>query len=79
MVDILGLIDVIDFSIILVALGVLVGVVNSIFASRRAEKQRQTEIEARQAELFMGLFSYMLDPEIYEMYRDVQYRWQWEN
>jgi hypothetical protein len=68
LVDILGLIDLVDFSIISAALGVLVGVVNSIFASRRAEKQRQTEIEARQAELFMGVFSYVLDPEFLDMY-----------
>jgi len=70
------LIDVVDFSIISAALGVIVGVVNSIYASRRAEKQRQAEIDARQAQLFSDLSTYVLDPEIYDIYRDVV-RMQW--
>jgi hypothetical protein len=78
LVDILGLIDVIDFSIISAAFGVIVGVVNSIYSSRRAEKQRQTEIEARQAQLFMGIFSYVLDPEFLDMYWKVL-GMQWED
>lgn len=47
MVDLLGLMNLVDFSIVSAALGVIAGVVNSILASRRAERQRQTEIETR--------------------------------
>ena len=49
MVDLLGLMNLVDFSIISAALGVLAGVANSILVSRRAERQRQTEFETRQA------------------------------
>ncbi len=48
MVDLPGLMNLVDFSIVSAALGVIAGVVNSILASRRAERQRQTEIETRQ-------------------------------
>ena len=51
MVDLLGLINIVDFSIISAALSVTAGVINSIFASRRAERQRQTEIDTRKAQV----------------------------
>jgi hypothetical protein len=50
MVDLLGLMNLVDFSIVSAAIGVIAGVVNSILASRRAERQRQTEIETRQVQ-----------------------------
>ena len=51
MVDLLGLINIVDFSIISAALSVTAGVINSIFSSRRAERQRQTEIDTRKAQV----------------------------
>jgi hypothetical protein len=79
LVDLLGLINLVDFSIISAALGVLVGVVNSIFASRRAETQRQTEIETRQAQLFMDIYGHFRDPEFQMAYQDIMHKWKWED
>ena len=69
MVDLSGLTNLVDFSIISAALGVLAGVINSIFASRRAEKQRQTENETRQAQLFMQLIDKFTSKEGIEYMR----------
>ena len=69
MVDLFGLLNLVDISIISAALGVLAGVINSIFASRRAERQRQTEIETRQAQLFMQLMDKCTSKEGIENFR----------
>jgi hypothetical protein len=69
LVDLFGLMNLVDISIISAALGVLAGVINSVFASRRAEKQRQTEIETRQAQLFMQLMDKCSSKEGIENFR----------
>jgi len=43
-VDLLGLINLVDFSIITAALGVIAGVINSIYASRLGHKSRQIRL-----------------------------------
>ncbi len=49
------MIDMQSISIVSAAIGILIGVYNWIRKSSTAEKQRQTEIETRQAQLFMQL------------------------
>lgn len=78
MVDLLGLISIVDFSIISAALGVIVGVINSIYASRRAERQRQTEIETRQAELFMNIYDKWSSIENNRTRRILE-KWEWSD
>ena len=78
MVDLFGLLNLVDISILSAALGVLAGVINSIFASRRAERQRQTEIETRQAQLFMQIWQQYNTAE-YAMERYSAYAMQWED
>jgi len=77
-VDLFELMNIVDFSIISAALGVIAGVINSIFASRRAERQRQTEIETRQAQLFMQIWQQYNTAE-YAMERYSAYAMQWED
>ena len=72
-----GLMNLVDFSIISAALGVLAGVINSIFASRRAEKQRQTEIETRQAQLFMELYNRFSEEDFYKKHLTVRHLYTW--
>ena len=43
-------------SIMIAAVSVVIGVINSIRSNQKAEEQRQTEIETRQAELLMQLY-----------------------
>ncbi|UCH57168.1 MAG: hypothetical protein JSV18_07505, partial [Candidatus Bathyarchaeota archaeon] len=48
MVELFGLIDVQTISMASAAIGVLAGIVNWIVRTRRAERQKQTELETRQ-------------------------------
>lgn len=55
-------------SIVIAAVSVVIGVINSIRSSQKAEEQRQTEIETRQAELFSNIYSRWTDPEFAKHY-----------
>ncbi|MCW4040091.1 MAG: hypothetical protein NWE83_04975 [Candidatus Bathyarchaeota archaeon] len=47
--------DVQTISITVAGIGIFIAAINSIISRRKADQQRQTEIETRQAELFMQL------------------------
>lgn len=47
--------DIQTISIVIAAVGVFIAAMNSVYSSREAWQQRQTEIETRQAELFMQI------------------------
>ena len=74
MVDLLGLIDLQTVSMASAAIGVVAGVVNWIIRTRRAEKQRQTEIKTMQAQLLMDIYDHFLDPDIIEAYSELYSR-----
>ena len=63
MVDLLGLIDLQTISMVSAAIGILIGILNWIKKSGVAEKQRQIEIETRQAQLFIELYNRLNDKE----------------
>lgn len=79
MVDLFGLIDLQTISIVSAAIGILVGVFNWIRKSSTEEKQRQTEIETRQAQLFMQLYDRRTDVESWRHWLEVCYQMKWEN
>ena len=74
MVELFGLIDVQTISMASAAIGVLAGVINWIIRGRRAERQRQMEIETRQAQLLMEIYDHFLDPDITEAYSELYSR-----
>ncbi len=55
-------------SIVIAAASVVVGVVNSILSNRKADQQRQTEIQTRQAQLFMNVYNRWNTPELQSAY-----------
>ena len=79
MVGLFGLMDLQLISTVSASIGVLAGVINWIIRTRRAEKQRQTEIETRQAQLFMDIYGHFRDPEFQMAYRDIMGKWEWED
>lgn len=78
MVELFGLIDVQTISMVSAAIGVLAGVMNWIIRGRRAERQRQTEIETRQAQLFMQLYDKWSDIEFSKQRHEV-WRMEWDD
>ena len=79
MVDLFGLIDLQLISTVSASIGVLVGVINWIIRTRRAERQKQTEIETRQAQLFMGLYERFRAKDFRKEVYDILYRWDWQD
>jgi len=77
-VELFGFIDLQLISTVSASIGILAGVVNWIIRSRRAERQRQVEIETRQAELLMGIYDHYLEPEHIDAYIELIHR-QWED
>jgi len=71
MVELFGLIDLQLMSTVSASIGVLAGVTNWIIRTRRAEKQRQTDVETNQARLFMDIYKYFLDPKITDSYLEI--------
>jgi len=73
------MIDVQAISMASAAIGILIGVVNWIRKSSTAERLRKTEIETRQARLFMDIYASFIDPELTEMYEDMLAYWEWKD
>ncbi len=61
------------------AASVVVGVLNSILMSRRAERHRQTDIETRQARLFMQIYDHYNDREFAKLLAETIFLWEWED
>jgi len=72
-VDLLGLMNIVDFSIVSAALGVIAGVANSILVSRRAERQRKTEFETRQAHFCWQALERVHDKEFMRLMIELMY------
>jgi hypothetical protein len=69
--------DIQTFSIVIAAAGVFVAAINSVYSSREAKQQRQTEIETRQAELFMQMYNRWSTPDMMKSYGLVLFRSSW--
>ena len=73
------MIDVQTISMASAAIGILIGVVNWIRKSSTAEKQRQTEIETRQAQLFMQIYDHFNATEFSIQYVKILFHWEWKD
>jgi len=75
----LGMIDIQTISIVSAAIGILIGVFNWIRKSSTAERQRQTEIETRQAQLFMQIYDHFNETEFSTQYVKILFHWEWKD
>jgi hypothetical protein len=71
--------DIQTISIIIVAVGVFIAAINSIYASREAKQQRQTEIQTRQSELFMNIYAVFNDPTFSQTWTAIVHEYEWTN
>jgi len=72
-------IDIQTISIVIAAMSVVIAAANSIQASREAQKTRESELENRQAQLFMEIYNRFNDKEFSKMTDDVCFNWQWKD
>ena len=64
-------------SIVIAAVSVVIGVINSIRSNQKAEEQRQTEIETRQAQLFMDLYETYRNKDFRKQFYQFMYHMNW--
>lgn len=65
-------------SIALAGIGIFIAAINSIISSRKADQQRRTEIDTRQAELFMQLYNRYITREFRSAIIELR-KWSWDN
>jgi hypothetical protein len=70
--------DIQTFSIVIAAAGVFIAAINSVYSSRETKRQRQTEIETRQAELFTNIYNRWNSRDIQTAYGNMRHIWQWD-
>lgn len=70
--------DVQTISITLAGIGIFIAAINSIISSRKADQQRQTEIQTRQAELFMQLYQGWRDPSFRKAMMKMHWHHKWD-
>jgi len=75
------LVDVQTVTVVIAGISVIIGVINSILASRRAEKQReltqqtqQLTLETRQAQLFMQIYNAWSSTDVTKSYGFLRYQ-----
>jgi hypothetical protein len=72
------MVDITEISAIVVALGVAVGVVYYVLDIRHQRQMRQTEIETRQANLFMEIYDHYCDEDFLRKLNEIL-RWSWKD
>jgi hypothetical protein len=71
--------DITEISAMLAATGVLVGVVYYALDIRHQRSMRQTEIETRQANLFMQLYDHYYNQDTMKYEQEVLFLWKWKD
>ena len=70
--------DVQTISVVIAAVSLVIGVINSIITSRSAERTRKMELETRQAQLFMQIYDHFNKPEFFDSFTDFL-TWKWKD
>jgi hypothetical protein len=68
--------DVQTISVVIAAVSVVIGVINSILSSRRAEKNDEQTLETRQAQLYMQVYNRWNSLDLVNAYNQVRYTYQ---
>jgi beta-lactamase regulating signal transducer with metallopeptidase domain len=78
--------DITSISAIIAAAGVLIGVAYYILEIKQQTKvrqdlarQRETDLETRQAQLFMQLYDHYYDRDTMKDESEIIYQWKWKN
>ena len=66
-------------AIILTGIGLIVSILYYTFTLQNANKTQKTQLETRQAQLFMGFYTAWLNPEFYREMIEVAFLWEWED
>jgi hypothetical protein len=73
------LVDVTEISVVVAAAGVLVGVVYYVLDMRNQSRMRHTEIETRQANLFMQIYAEYYNEDFLTDLNEVLFSWNYKD
>lgn len=73
------MLDIPSISVVVAATSVVIGVINSIISSRKADSQRETEVMTRQAQLFMQVFDHYYREDFLEDENEILFEWKWKD
>ena len=71
--------DVQTITVVIAGISVIVGVMNSILSSRRAEKNDEQTLETRQAQLYMQIYNRWNSRDLVNAYVHTRYVYQWRD
>lgn len=69
--------DVQTISVVVAATSVVVAAITTMIQSRKAERMRETEVETRQASLFMQLYEHWSRTEFIHDLNEIIDKWEW--
>jgi len=72
------MVDITEISAVVAAAGVLVGVIYYVLDLRHQRTMRLTEIETRQANLFMQIYDHFYDEDFFSKLNEIVYKWDWK-
>jgi hypothetical protein len=73
------MLDIPSISAIVVAAGVLVGVIYYVLDLRHQRSMRQIEVESRQANLFMQIYDCYHNEDFLNKLNEIIYEWDWKS
>ena len=73
------MLDIPSISAIVATVGVLVGVAFAYLEVRTLVRQRETDVETRQAQLFMQIYDHYYDEEFLRNHTDIFFNWKWKD
>ena len=71
--------DISSVSAVVASIGVLIGVTFAYLEVRTLVRQRETDIETRQAQLFMQIYDYFHSEKFLSAQAEILFRWKWKN
>jgi len=71
--------DIASISTVLATVGVLVGVAFAYLEVRNLAKQRETDVETRQAELFIQIYNHYYTGDFLNDENEILFQWKWKD
>ena len=73
------MLDIPSISAVVAAIGVMVGVAFAYLEVRNLAKQRETDVETRQAELFMQIYDHYYREDFLIDENEILFHWEWKD
>jgi len=73
------MLDIASISAVVAAFGMIVGVVFAVLEIRNLARQREIEVETRQAQLFMQIYDHYYTEDFLGDENEILFKWKWKD